>query len=144
MRVLRNGSKVIVSIDTDTMPYKVLQIRGTVRTDMVDGIAPEYEAMTIATFGEEEAGVADPEWSNYVRGWRGCSSPRSGLRSWISRPGFRVPSRRRWNTPPGTDDGTAYGRRLNVRRDRLRQANTRSPRRTTGHPQRSDHPRPGG
>jgi len=41
MRVLVNGTKVTVSIDTDTMPYKVLQIRGTVRTDEVDGIAPE-------------------------------------------------------------------------------------------------------
>ena len=53
MRVLRDGSILAVSIDTDTMPYKVLQIRGTVRTDVVDGIAPEYEANTIATFGEE-------------------------------------------------------------------------------------------
>src|SRR6476659_9952577 len=58
MRVLENGTKVTVSIDTDTMPYKVLQIRGAVRTDVVEGIAPEYEAMTIATFGEE----AGREW----------------------------------------------------------------------------------
>jgi len=58
MRVLVNGTKVTLSIDTDTMPYKVLQIRGVVRTDVVDGIAPEYEAMTIATFGEE----AGREW----------------------------------------------------------------------------------
>lgn len=53
MKALRNGTRVAVSIDTDTMPYKVLQVRGAVRTDVVDGIAPEYEAMTIATFGEE-------------------------------------------------------------------------------------------
>jgi hypothetical protein len=53
MRVLRDGTAVAVSIDTDAMPYKVLQLRGTVRTDVVDGIAPEYEAMTLATFGEE-------------------------------------------------------------------------------------------
>ena len=42
-----------MSIDTDMMPYKVLQVRGAVRTDVVDGIAPEYEAMTMKTFGEE-------------------------------------------------------------------------------------------
>jgi hypothetical protein len=53
MKALPNGTPVAVSIDTDTMPYKVLQVRGTVRTDVVDGIAPEYEAMTMTTFGEE-------------------------------------------------------------------------------------------
>jgi hypothetical protein len=52
-KALRDGTKVAVSIDTDTMPYKVLQIRGSVRTDVVDGIAPEYEAMTLRSLGEE-------------------------------------------------------------------------------------------
>lgn len=52
-KALVDGATVAVSIDTDTMPYKVLQIRGTVRTDVVDGIAPEYEAMTLRTQGEE-------------------------------------------------------------------------------------------
>jgi hypothetical protein len=53
MKVLRDGMKVAVSIDTDTMPFNVLQIRGTARTDVVDGIAPEYEAMTIRSLGNE-------------------------------------------------------------------------------------------
>jgi hypothetical protein len=35
------------------MPYKVLRVRGTARTDLVDGVAPEYEAMTRRTLGEE-------------------------------------------------------------------------------------------
>lgn len=52
LRALKDGAPVAVSIDTDSMPYKVLQIRGTARTDVVDGIAPEYEAMTIRTLGE--------------------------------------------------------------------------------------------
>ena len=52
-KALVDGTKVGVSIDTDTMPYNVLQIRGSVRTDVVDGIAPEYEAMTLQTLGEE-------------------------------------------------------------------------------------------
>lgn len=51
-KALRDGAKVAVSIDTDTMPYNVLQIRGSVRTDVVDGIAPEYEAMTLRCQGE--------------------------------------------------------------------------------------------
>jgi len=53
MHALHDGDKVAISIDTDTMPYQVLRIRGTVRTDIVDGIAPEYEAMTLRTLGEE-------------------------------------------------------------------------------------------
>jgi len=52
-KALADGTKVAVSIDTDTMPYNVLQIRGSVRTDVVDGIAPEYEAMTLRSQGEE-------------------------------------------------------------------------------------------
>ena len=50
---LRDGTKVAVTIDTDTMPYKVLLIRGTVRTDVVDGIAPEYEHMVYRSLGRE-------------------------------------------------------------------------------------------
>jgi Pyridoxamine 5'-phosphate oxidase len=52
-RALRDGVKVAVSIDTDTMPYNVLQIRGGVRTDTVDGIAPEYEQMALRMQGEQ-------------------------------------------------------------------------------------------
>jgi len=54
MKALKDGTTVALSIDTTTPPYKVLQIRGTVRTDLVEGIAPEYEAMTIRSLGEEQ------------------------------------------------------------------------------------------
>ncbi len=54
MKVLKDGTTVALSIDTTTPPYKVLQIRGTVRIDVVEGIAPEYEAMTIRSLGEEQ------------------------------------------------------------------------------------------
>jgi hypothetical protein len=57
MSALRDGSKVAVSIDTTSMPYHVLQIRGSVRTDIVDGIAPEYAAMTVRCLGEEQGGA---------------------------------------------------------------------------------------
>src|SRR4051812_46300259 len=53
MKALKSGDKVAVTIDSDTPPYKVLLIRGPVRVDIVDGIAPEYAAMTIRVFGEE-------------------------------------------------------------------------------------------
>ncbi|MFL5759541.1 MAG: pyridoxamine 5'-phosphate oxidase family protein [Thermomicrobiales bacterium] len=54
MKVLKDGAKVALTIDTDaaTTP-KVLIIRGTVRSDIVDGVAPEYAAMLIRTMGEE-------------------------------------------------------------------------------------------
>ena len=53
MHALHDGDKVALSIDSDTMPYKVLRIRGRVRTDVVVGVAPEYEAMSRRTFGDE-------------------------------------------------------------------------------------------
>ena len=53
LKALRDGQSVALCIDTDTMPYKVLEIRGTVRMDVVDGIPPEYESMTYRNLGEE-------------------------------------------------------------------------------------------
>ena len=53
MKALKDGDKVAVSIDSDTMPYKVLLIRGTARTDTVDGVAPEYVAMACRVMGPE-------------------------------------------------------------------------------------------
>jgi hypothetical protein len=53
MQALRDGAKVALTIDSDTMPHKVLLVRGAVRIDAVEGIAPEYAAMTKRVFGEE-------------------------------------------------------------------------------------------
>ena len=63
MRALHDGTKVALTIDSDTMPYKVLLVRGTARTDTVEGIAPEYVAMTKRVFGED-AGQA---WLDNLR-----------------------------------------------------------------------------
>ena len=52
MQVLRNGTKVAVTIDSDTP--RALLIRGSVRVDTVDGIATEYAAMCRRMMGEEE------------------------------------------------------------------------------------------
>jgi hypothetical protein len=54
LKVLRDGAKVALTIDSDTMPYKVLLIRGPIRLDTVDGVAPEYAAMSRRVFGEEQ------------------------------------------------------------------------------------------
>ena len=53
MKALKDGAKVAVSIDTDTMPHKVLLVRGAIRTDAVEGIAPEYALAMVRTMGEE-------------------------------------------------------------------------------------------
>lgn len=54
MSVLRDGVWAAASIDTELMPYKVLQVRGRIRTDTVDGVAPEYEKMTLRMLGDEQ------------------------------------------------------------------------------------------
>src|SRR5215210_8436120 len=46
MKVLRDGDKVALTIDSDSMPYKVLTIRGSIHIDTVDGVTPEYAAMS--------------------------------------------------------------------------------------------------
>lgn len=63
LKALSNGAKAALTIDSDTLPYKVLLIRGSVRIDTVDGIAPEYEAMTRRTLGEE----ASQDWLETMR-----------------------------------------------------------------------------
>jgi hypothetical protein len=54
-KVLTNGSKVAVSIVPDFAASKILLIRGTVRADTVEGIAPEYTAMIHRTMSQEDA-----------------------------------------------------------------------------------------
>jgi len=51
--VLADGAPVALTIDGDEMPYQVLMVRGTTRSDVVNGIAPEYAAMCRRTLGEE-------------------------------------------------------------------------------------------
>src|SRR5579863_431812 len=51
-KVLTTGSKVAVSIERDFLASKLLLIRGTVRVDTVEGIAPEYTAMIHRTMSQ--------------------------------------------------------------------------------------------
>jgi len=62
MKVLHDGDKVALTIDSDSMPYKVLMIRGSIHMDAVDGIAPEYAAMSRRVMGEEQGEI----WLNQV------------------------------------------------------------------------------
>jgi len=54
-KVLTDGSQVAVSIDSDFAASKILLIRGTVRADTVEGIAPEYTAMIYRTMSQQDA-----------------------------------------------------------------------------------------
>ena len=54
-KVLKNGAKVAITIEHDSSPPKILSIRGTVRTDTVEGLAPEYVAMIHRTMSEQDA-----------------------------------------------------------------------------------------
>jgi len=53
MKVLQDGTKVALNSESDT-PSHVLQIRGRVRVDTVDGIAPEYATMCQRMMGIED------------------------------------------------------------------------------------------
>lgn len=53
-RALRQNSKVALTIDTNTWPNKVLQIRGTATVETVDGVVAEYATAARRYFGEEQ------------------------------------------------------------------------------------------
>ncbi len=56
VKIIHNA-KVAITIDSNTMPYKVLSIRGTARVNVVDGIAKEY-ALAVKRYNGEEGGSA--------------------------------------------------------------------------------------
>jgi len=64
VHALKTGSKVAVSIDTATWPYKVLQVRGTARVETIAGVVPEYATAAERYMGPE-GGRA---WVEQVRG----------------------------------------------------------------------------
>jgi len=53
VKALEQGSKVALTIDTDNWPHKVLQIRGTVSVQTVDGVVPEYALAAARYLGAE-------------------------------------------------------------------------------------------
>lgn len=63
VQVLSQNSKIALTIDNTTWPYKALQIRGTAQVETVDGVIPEYAAAAERYFGEEQGRV----WVEQVR-----------------------------------------------------------------------------
>lgn len=53
MKVFGEDIKVAVSIDFEAWPARALTIRGTARSEVVDGEAPEYAEITRKYLGEE-------------------------------------------------------------------------------------------
>jgi hypothetical protein len=51
VRLLSPSAAVAVSIDGNTFPYRVLQIRGAARVEIVPGVAAEYAAAAERYFG---------------------------------------------------------------------------------------------
>jgi hypothetical protein len=54
MKALVKSPKVALTIDTDTWPHKVLQIRGTARIETVEGVVPEYATAAERYFGKDQ------------------------------------------------------------------------------------------
>ena len=55
VQALVHHPKVALTIDSDTRPYKVLQIRGTAQVETIQGMVPEYAAATQRYLGAERA-----------------------------------------------------------------------------------------
>jgi hypothetical protein len=53
MKALTDGARVALTIESDGAPPKVLLVRGAVRVDTVEGIAPEWAAAAYRTQGAE-------------------------------------------------------------------------------------------
>jgi hypothetical protein len=64
MHILPNHSKVAITIDSMTFPYKVLSLRGTASVSIIDGVVPEYALAAERYFGEE----GGKGWINQIKG----------------------------------------------------------------------------
>ena len=54
VKALARNQKVALTIDENAYPPKVLLVRGTARTEVIDGIAPEYAASARRYLGEQQ------------------------------------------------------------------------------------------
>jgi hypothetical protein len=54
IKALDQNPKVALTIDTNTWPHKVLQIRGSASVETVDGVVPEYALAAQRYFGEQQ------------------------------------------------------------------------------------------
>jgi hypothetical protein len=77
LKVLSGGAEVAVTIDDErSWPYKALLLRGTLEVDLLDDLAPEYEAAIRRYLGDEGA-------EGWLAGLRGQPMARLSVRpSW--------------------------------------------------------------
>ena len=54
VRALAEKPNVVLSIDSPTWPYKVLQIRGKAQMETIQGVVPEYAVAAQRYFGETQ------------------------------------------------------------------------------------------
>jgi pyridoxamine 5'-phosphate oxidase-like protein len=64
VRALTPNANVALTIDGNTWPYKVLQIRGTAHVETVTGVVPEYALAAERYFGAEQG----RQWVKQVGG----------------------------------------------------------------------------
>jgi PPOX class probable F420-dependent enzyme len=64
VRALSTGTRVALTVDGNTWPYKVLQIRGTAQVEAVAGVVPEYALAAERYFGAEQGRA----WVKQVEG----------------------------------------------------------------------------
>ena len=64
VQTLQSHPQVALTIDSNTFPYKVLQIRGTAQVEIVEGVVPEYASAAERYFGAEQG----QGWIAQVRG----------------------------------------------------------------------------
>src|SRR5437763_3327941 len=51
LKVLRNNSPAALTIDSNIWPYKVLEVRGKIHLQTLQGVVPEYAAAAERYFG---------------------------------------------------------------------------------------------
>ena len=54
VKALRKSPAVALTIDTNTWPYRVLQIRGTAKIETVEGVVPEYATAAERYLGRDQ------------------------------------------------------------------------------------------
>lgn len=79
LKALPQNRAVAISIDTDTRPYRVLQIRGTAKVEMVEAIPPEYEAAAKRYLGVDQGRA----WVERVKGMTSTTARIAVRPEWV-------------------------------------------------------------
>lgn len=90
VQALVHNPKVVLTIDSHTWPYKVLQIRGTAQVETVQGVVPEYAVAAQRYVGETQGRA----WVEHMRTLLPCMARIAVRPEWVGILDFetRVPS----------------------------------------------------